>query len=83
MTRYQPTAQASAELREAMRHPLRVPFPLTPAEDSDFVLFLRFQGVQVTPSRKHPGNYNTDTDMCPFVWRWREQRGEVRPKESA
>ena len=77
---YAPTSKASAELRDALKNSLRVPFPFNAAEQADFALFLSFQGVKVMPSKKHPGCFSADTDLCPFAWLWREQRGEIRKR---
>ena len=80
VVRYEPTPKASKELRDSLKNLLRVPFPFDEAEQADFALFLTFQGVQVTPSKKHPGDFKTDVDMCPFAWLWRQQRGEIRER---
>lgn len=80
--KYQPTGKASTELKQSLRNPLRVPFPFNADEQADFALFLSFQGVKVTPSKKHPGCFSGDTDLCPFAWLWRKQRGEIRERAS-
>lgn len=74
------TAHASAELRAALRHPYYVPLPLNDSEQADFTLFLTFNGVALTPCKKHLGSFTADHDLCSYAWKWREQRGEIVPK---
>ena len=72
-----PTAQASAALREQLRHPYAVPGPHTPAEQTEFAEYLTTRGVAITWSDRHPGAFSAQTDLCPHVWSWRQARGDL------
>jgi hypothetical protein len=79
---YVATPQAAPELRELLLNRLFVPGPMTDPEMADFALYLAFQGIQVTWSKRHPGSFSAHCDLCPYAWTWREQRGEIAKRVS-
>ena len=80
---YTHTRRASPELRTRLRNKYFVPGPMTDDEMADFALYLGAQGVTVTWSKKHPGNFSTDTDCSRYAYAWRVERREITRKDQS